>query len=69
MHVQRNAPVHVQKRLGPAWTGKGRPPDGSFTERTAKAAFEATLTDARRGALKARPRYHIARREKARSSA
>ena len=41
----------VQKRLGPVWTAKGRPPDGYFTERTAKAALEATLTDARRGTL------------------
>jgi integrase len=41
----------VQKRLGPVWTGKGRPPDGYFTERTAKAALDATLTDARRGTL------------------
>jgi integrase len=41
----------VQKCLGPAWQGKGRPPAGHFTERTAEEALEATLTDARRGTL------------------
>jgi integrase len=40
-----------QKRLGPVWTGNGRPPAGYFTERTAKAALDAILTDARRGTL------------------
>jgi len=41
----------VQKMLGPAWTDKGRPPAGYLTERTAKEALAAILTDARRGAL------------------
>jgi integrase len=41
----------VQKRLGPAHTGKGRPPAGHFTKRTAEQALEAILTDARRGQL------------------
>jgi integrase len=41
----------VQKCLGPAWSKKGRPPEGYFTERTAEEALEAVLTDARRGAL------------------
>lgn len=41
----------VQKRLGPAWTGKGRPPAGHFTERTAQDGLAAILTDARRGTL------------------
>ena len=39
----------VQRRLGPAWTGRGRPPAGYYTERTADEALEAVLTDARRG--------------------
>jgi hypothetical protein len=26
----------VQKRLGPAWEGPGRPPEGSFTRRVAE---------------------------------
>ena len=39
----------VQKRIGPAWTGRGRPPEGFFTQRTAEVALEAKLTDARRG--------------------
>jgi integrase len=41
----------VQKRLGPAHTGRGRPPAGYFTRRTAEEALEAILTDARRGTL------------------
>lgn len=41
----------VQKLLGPAWTGKGRPAAGHYTERTAQEALEAVLTDARRGTL------------------
>ena len=39
----------VQQRLGPAHTGRGRCPSGHLTERTAKEALEAILTDARRG--------------------
>ncbi len=38
-----------RKAIGPVWTGSGRPPGGYFTERTAKAALEARLTDLRRG--------------------
>jgi integrase len=41
----------VQQRIGPAWTGRGRPPEGFFTQRTAEVALEARLTDARRGTL------------------
>lgn len=41
----------VQKKLGPAWTGNGRPPAGYFTKRTAQQALQAILTDARRGTL------------------
>jgi integrase len=41
----------VQKILGPAWTEKGRPPAGYYTERTAKEALAAILADARRGTL------------------
>ena len=40
-----------ERRLGPAWTGKGPPPPGYLREREAKAALEAILTDARRGAV------------------
>lgn len=39
----------VNERLGPAWTEKGRPPDGYFTRKTAEAALQAKLADARRG--------------------
>jgi integrase len=41
----------VHRTLGPAWAGKGRPPHGSYTRKTAHAALQAILTDARRGSL------------------
>jgi hypothetical protein len=41
----------VQKRLGPAWVVSGPPREGYFTKKTAQAALEGLLTDARRGAL------------------
>lgn len=44
----------VMKRLGPAWTEAGRPPEGYFTRRTAQHALHALLTDARRGQLPGR---------------
>lgn len=31
----------VQKRIGPAWTERGRPPAGYFTKRTADAWLAA----------------------------
>ncbi len=39
----------VQRRLGPAWSGKGRPPAGFFTKRTAEAELRRILGDADRG--------------------
>lgn len=51
-HVYRLADgKQVQRKLGPAHTGRGRPADGHFTDRTAREALDAILTDARRGAL------------------
>jgi len=41
----------VQKKLGPAWTGRGRPPAGYFTKRTAEDWLRDTLDSARRGTL------------------
>ncbi len=41
----------VQKRIGPAWTDRGRPRDGYLTKRTAEAWLEETLVEARRGTL------------------
>ena len=38
-----------KKMLGPAWTEKGRPPEGYFTRKTAQAWLDARLTDERRG--------------------
>jgi integrase len=37
------------RKLGPAWNEKGRPPDGYYTKRKAQAELQAILTDARRG--------------------
>lgn len=39
------------RRLGPVWREKGRPPEGYFTKRKAREALQAILTDARRGEL------------------
>jgi integrase len=41
----------VQKRLGPAWTQRGRPPADHFTKRTAEIWLRDTLDAARRGTL------------------
>src|SRR5437763_9942254 len=41
----------VQKKLGPAWSGRGRPPAGHFTKRTAQAWLDDALAQARRGEL------------------
>jgi hypothetical protein len=41
----------VQKKLGPAWTSRGRPAAGYFTKRTAEDWLRATLDEARRGTL------------------
>jgi integrase len=41
----------VQKRLGPAWTERGRPPAGYFTKRLAESWLRRTLDEARRGTL------------------
>ncbi len=41
----------VQKKLGPAWTDRGRPPNGYFTKRLAEVWLRAALEDARRGTL------------------
>jgi integrase len=41
----------VQKRIGPAWSDRGRPPAGYFTKRTAEAWLRSVLDEARRGTL------------------
>jgi integrase len=43
----------VQRRLGPNWTGRGRPPAGHYTRRMAQEELQEVLTDARRGELDA----------------
>ena len=39
-----------RRAIGPAWTGKGSPPPGMFTRRTARAVLQERLVDARRRA-------------------
>ncbi len=41
----------IQKRIGPAWTERGRPPAGHYTRRTAEAWLRDVLDEARRGTL------------------
>ena len=41
----------VQKKLGPAWTERGRPPAGYFTKRLAEDWLRDVLVSARRGTL------------------
>src|SRR4051794_41126399 len=41
----------VKKRIGPAWSERGRPPTGYFTKRTAQAWLRDLLDEARRGTL------------------
>ena len=41
----------VQKKIGPAWTDRGRPPVWYFTKRTAETWLRDVLDQARRGAL------------------
>ncbi|MBO0768068.1 MAG: site-specific integrase [Solirubrobacterales bacterium] len=41
----------VQKRIGPAWTDRGRPREGYFTKRTAEAWLYDVLAAARHGTL------------------
>ncbi len=41
----------VQKKIGPAWTGRGRPADGFFTKRLAEDWLRETLYQAARGKL------------------
>ena len=41
----------VQKKIGPAWTERGRPPAGYYTKRTAEDWLRGILDQARRGTL------------------
>ena len=41
----------IQKRIGPAWTERGRPAAGYYTKRTSEAWLRAVLDEARRGTL------------------
>jgi integrase len=50
-YYRARIPREVRKRLGPAWTGKGRPPAGYFTRKTAEQTLATILADARRGTL------------------
>lgn len=41
----------ARKKIRPAWMGRGRPPAGYFTKRTAQAWLSDILDQARRGTL------------------
>ena len=41
----------VHRKIGPAWTGRGRPPAGFFTKRLAEEWLDAVLVQARAGTL------------------
>ena len=41
----------VHRKIGPAWTGRGRPPAGYFTRRLAQEWLDAVLVKARAGTL------------------
>lgn len=41
----------VQKRIGPAWTGRGRPEPGTYNKRTAEAWLREVLREAEAGTL------------------
>lgn len=41
----------LEKRLGPAWTERSRPPAGFYTRKQAEEALSALLTDLRRGTV------------------
>ncbi|MFI4989341.1 MAG: tyrosine-type recombinase/integrase [Solirubrobacterales bacterium] len=41
----------VKRRVGPAWTARGRPAEGFFTRRTAQAWLDQVLAEPRRGEL------------------
>jgi hypothetical protein len=41
----------IQKKIGPAWTDRGRPANGYFTKRLAEDWLRSTLDGARRGTL------------------
>ena len=47
-----------QRVLGREWKGRGRPPEGYLTRRTAEGLLDAILADARRGRVLA-PRRHL----------
>lgn len=44
-------PEYVQKKLGAAWTGRGRPPTGYFTKRLVEDWLRDVLHEAHRGTL------------------
>jgi integrase len=52
-HMRYRLPdgTESRKAIGPAAPGNGRPPEGTFTKRTAQQHLQAFLTDARRGVL------------------
>jgi hypothetical protein len=53
----------VKRKLGRAWTGKGRLADGYLTKKMAEAKLQELLTDARRGVVSAQKRTGVTFRE------
>jgi hypothetical protein len=51
----RAVTVQTQQRLGPAWSGHGRPPEGYLTRKSAHAWLAAKLTDLRAQRQSRRP--------------
>src|SRR5918997_1935607 len=49
----------VQKKIGPAWTSRGRPAAGYVTKRVAQAWLDERLALARRGELQGMVRTHV----------
>jgi hypothetical protein len=52
----------VQKKVGPAWTERGRPASGYFTKRLDEEWLRSTLDQARRGTLPGKPTIVFAAR-------
>jgi integrase len=55
----------IQKKIGPAWTKRGRPEGGYFTKRTAQDWLDDRLAQARRGELAGMVRTGVAFEEAA----
>jgi integrase len=55
-YYRARVPNEIRRRIGPVWTGRGRPAEGYFTKKTAQGVLDDVLADARRGTLEGRAR-------------